>query len=81
MFNVEELPLFDKVGLYPIFFGDMIAGPYRPSLVYMLNFTDMEQRDEHWAKFLKHPEWETMKGMKEYANTVSNIRREFLVPM
>jgi len=42
MFNEEEFPLFYKVGLNPVFFGEMIAGPRRPCLVYMLNFKDME---------------------------------------
>ncbi len=81
MFNVEEIPLFNKVGLYPVFFGEMIAGPHRPSLVYMLNFKDMEQRDANWNTFVNHPEWDVMRVKEEYANTVSNIRRVFLTPM
>ena len=81
MFNDEELPLFDKVGLHRTFFGTMIAGPYRPSLVYMLHFKDMEERDANWSKFGGHPEWKAMSGKEEYANSVSNIRRTFLLPM
>jgi len=81
MFNDEEFPLFHKVGLHPSFFGEMIAGPYRPALTYMLNFTDMEQRDANWKKFLQHPEWKAMLKKEEYANTVSNIRKIFLKPL
>ena len=81
MFDVEEIDLFLRVGLYPVFFGDMISGPHRPSLVYMLNFENMEERDQNWRKFLAHPEWNTMKAKDEYANTVSNIRKTFLTPM
>lgn len=80
MFNNEELPLFHEVGLHPVFFGEMISGPYRPSLVYMLHFKDMEERDANWAKFGSHPDWHEMRAKEEYANSVSNIRREFLVP-
>ena len=78
MFNVEEIELFKKVGLHPVFFGEMIVGPYLPCLVYMLNFKDMEERDANWKKFLEHPDWNNMKAKEEYANTVSNIRKVFL---
>lgn len=78
MFNDEELELFYKVDLNPIFFGDMVVGPYVPSLVYMLNYRDMDHRDQVWKAFLGHPDWNTMKVKKEYANSVSNRRRIFL---
>lgn len=81
MFNDEEIDLFHRVNLHPVFFGDMIAGPHRPALVYMLNFKNMEQRDANWKKFIEHPEWNKMKGEPKYANTVSNIRKTFLSPM
>ena len=81
MFDVEEIELFLKVGLHPVFFGEMIAGPYRPCLTYMLNFKDMEEHDTNWKAFLQHPEWNKMKAKDEYANTVSNIRKVFLKPM
>lgn len=80
MFNDEEIELFHKVGLHPVFFGKMIAGPYCPSLVYMLHFKDMEERNENWGTFLAHPEWKAMLTDEKYANTVSNIRKTFLVP-
>ena len=80
MFNVEEIDLFNRTGLYPVIFGDMISGPYRPALVYMLNFKDMAERDANWKVFFDHPEWKAMLAKKEYANTVSNIRRIFLKP-
>lgn len=80
MFNKEEIPLFLKVGLNPVFFGKMISGPYQPSLVYMLHFKDMDDRDETWSRFGPHPEWKAMAAKEEYANSVSNIRKTFLVP-
>lgn len=81
MFNDEELELFDKVDLNPIFFGQMVAGPYMPSLVYMLNYRDMQHRDQAWQNFLEHPDWLVMRDKQVYANTVSNIRRVFLEQM
>lgn len=78
MFNDEEFPLFHKVGLNPVFFGEMISGPLRPCLVYMLNFTDMDAHASAWQDFIKSPEWNEMKVKPIYANTVSNIRNVFL---
>lgn len=78
MFNKEEIELFYKVDLNPVFFGNMVIGPYVPSLVYMLNFRDMDHREAAWKKFIDHPDWNTMKVKDEYANSVSNIRKIFL---
>jgi hypothetical protein len=80
MFNDHEFGIFDEVGLDPIFFGTMIAGPHRPALVYLLEFEDMAERDANWAKFGPHPEWQRIKDLPEFKGTVSNIRRTFLVP-
>lgn len=81
MFDNEEIELFLKVGLHPVFFGKMIVGPYRPSLVYMLSFRDMEERNANWSVFGNHPEWKEMVAKPEYADSVSNIRKLFLLPV
>ena len=81
MFNNEELALFDKVGLHSTFFGEILAGPQMPALVYMLSFKDMDERTENWNKFGSSPEWKKLSGKPEYANTVSVVNRNFLVPM
>ena len=80
MFNKEELPVFYKVGLHPVFFGEIMAGEHMPALVYMLAFDDMEERDKNWDAFRVDPDWERMKVLPEYADTVSRIQRTFLVP-
>lgn len=81
MFNEGELPIFLKTGLHPVFFGHLLAGPAMPALTYMLHFKDMEERDANWKDFIAHPDWKKMSSMEEYANTVSNIIRQFLVPL
>lgn len=80
MFNDEELPLFDKVGLHSVFFGQHLAGQYMPALTYMLWFNDMEERDANWAKFGGSSEWKTMNSKPEYANAVSKVKKRFLTP-
>ena len=81
MFNEEEIDLFNRVNLTPVFFGHGLAGVNLPKLSYMLVFDDMEQRDEAWKDFIEHPDWARMSKLPEYANTVSKIERTFLVPL
>ncbi len=81
MFNKEELPLFEKVGLHPVFFGQVLAGRYMPALTYMLWFKNMDERNANWDKFRVSEEWKTMRVKEEYANTVSKVKKKFLLPM
>jgi hypothetical protein len=81
MFNDEELPLFEKVGLHPVFFGQLLAGSYMPALTYMLWFENMEERTANWQKFVTSDEWKKMSGKEIYKNSVSKVRKRFLTPM
>ena len=81
MFNNEEMALFDKVGLKYIFFGEILAGPQMPALMYMVGFTDMADRTTTWKKFSESPEWATLKSKQEYLLTVSTVNKIFLLPM
>lgn len=80
MFNDEELPLFEKIGLHPVFFGKILAGKLMPALMYMLWFRDMEEREANWKKFVDSSEWKSMSVKPIYADTVSKVRKKFLVP-
>ena len=80
MFNNEEIALFLKVGLKPVFFGKILAGQYMPALIYMVGFNDMPDHDATWSKFSAQEDWNTMRVKPEYADTVSNIHRIFLTP-
>lgn len=78
MFNTYEFEIFDNTGLHSVFFGEQVAGPNMPALTYMLSFTSMEARDANWDKFRVHPLWQKISKMEEFANSVSNIQRNFL---
>ena len=80
MFNKDEMPVFYKVKLNPVFFGQVVAGEHMPCLTYMLTFKDMAERDANWAAFSADPDWKRMSAAPEYANSVSNIIRVFLEP-
>ena len=81
MFNKEEIDVFIKKGLEPVFFGRILAGRYMPALMYMIGLPDVESRDKTWEAFNTSSEWAEMRVKPEYANTVSNIRRMFLLPV
>ncbi len=80
MFNNEEIALFLKTGIQPVFFGKILAGQYMPALIYMAGFKDMADRDAAWNVFGSSEEWNQIRGKPEYADTVSNIHRIFLTP-
>ena len=81
MFNHGELALFDETGLHATFFGEILAGPQMPALVYMLWFKDMAERDANWKKFSNHPGWSAMKTNPKYVNAISMVNRKFLIPL
>jgi len=81
MFNEGgEIALFDKVGLRSVFFGQTLAGPRQPNLVYMTVHADMAAREKTWDDFRVSPGWKTLSADPRYANTVSAITITFLRP-
>lgn len=69
MFNeAGEIRIFRAVGLAPVFFGKAIVGDRLPNLTYMLAFESKARLRENWGKFVSHPDWQTLKGMTEYAD-------------
>ena len=75
-----ELSLFRKVGMHPVFFGDMVFGKLLPNLTYMLGFENDDARKAAWKAFLETPEWAAMKDLPLYADTATEIVNIFLRP-
>jgi hypothetical protein len=69
MFNdAGEIKIFREVGLNPVFFGEAVFGAKMPNLTYMLGFESEDAQKEAWGKFGKHPDWQRLRGMAEYAD-------------
>jgi hypothetical protein len=68
MFNTAEIAIFRKTGLNPVFFGEAIAGDNLPNLTYMLGFDNEEAQKAGWQAFGKHPDWQALRAMPEYAD-------------
>ena len=80
MFNSGEIQLMRDVKMAPVFYGQTLVSGDVPNLVYMLSAGDMDAHKAHWKTFLTHPEWERMKSISKYDDTVSHITNWFLVP-
>jgi hypothetical protein len=81
MFNKVELDIFRNNELNSVFFGEVIAGPDIPCLTYIVAFKDMAERNEKWGRFGADPDWNRVRVLPEYANTVSKIIKKFLEPL
>jgi len=46
----------------------------------MLVYEDQKMRGKNWQAFLKNPDWDRMKRMEIYKDTVSKIVARFLDP-
>ena len=81
MFNEGgEIQIFRDTGLSPVFFGETLAGPQMPNLIYMLAFEDMAERDKNWSVFVDSPGWKSLSADPQYKDTVSNITDVILTP-
>jgi hypothetical protein len=82
MFEEEEIGIFRRTGLNPVFFGQTIVGDDLPNLTYLLSFESMEAREKAWRDFVTHPDWIKLRSRREFADSeiVSNISNCFLRP-
>ncbi|MCF7956320.1 MAG: NIPSNAP family protein [Phycisphaerae bacterium] len=80
MFNTGEIQVMRDTKLAPVFFGETLIGSDVPNLTYMLSAPDADAHNEHWKAFMAHPEWNRMKNLPKYTDTVSKITKTFLVP-
>ncbi len=81
MFNVDEMKVFDKVGIHPVCYGEVLAGPHMPALMYLTWYKDKPTHDEAWKAFGSHPDWHRIKDLPEYANTATNNTNRVLSPL
>jgi hypothetical protein len=82
MFNLHEMPIFQRVGLTPVLFSQTIVGSNMPDLTYMLVFPDDAARTAAWKRFSGDDDWKKFKAIPEYADKeiVSKITNKVLTP-
>ncbi len=80
MFNEGEIDIMRDVQLGPVFFGETLVADDVPNLTYMLSANNDQDHKEHWKAFIAHPEWERIKVLPRYKDTVSKITSVMLEP-
>jgi hypothetical protein len=81
MFNSGEIPIFARVGMPGVFFGEAFAGPNLPQLTYMVAHPDLESVAQQWKDFGANADWKKLNSQAEYKDNVSKIVRVFLRPV
>ncbi len=80
MFNSGEVPIFLDCDIQPVFMGRVLSGPKMPNLTYMTVYSDEDHLEEAWAKFGPHPDWQKLRAVEKYQETVSKIHKTLLTP-
>ena len=81
MFNVGgEISLFKRLNFNAVFYAEVVAGSHQPNLMYMTSFNNWADREEHWKVFGADPEWNKLKVVPEFLNTVSKNEQVYLNP-
>ena len=75
-----ETELFKQLEFNPVFFAEVLSSAHMPHLIYMTTFSDEASQEQHWNAFRVHPDWEKMKVMDRYQNTVSSITKYLMYP-
>ncbi|MDR2764508.1 MAG: NIPSNAP family protein [Tannerella sp.] len=81
MFNVDEIAIFDQVGINSVLYGEILAGPLMPALMYLTWYENEDTRSAAWKQFGEHPDWTRIKALPEYAYTATNNQSIFLSSM
>ena len=57
-FAEHTIRLFQKHGITPVAFWNVIIGADQPSLYYLVRYDDLAQRQPAWAAFRADPDWQ-----------------------
>ena len=80
MFNEGESVLFQDLKFNPVFFCEVLSSAHMPHLMYMTTHADTTAQKANWDAFVSHPEWDRMKNLDRYQNTVSGMTKYLLYP-
>ena len=83
MFATGEVTIFRRVGLTPVFFGEMLFGPDMFNITYMLTFPDAAAHGHAWGEFSKDAAWQKLRVTPGYTDPeiIANISSLTLKPM
>lgn len=80
-FAKHTLGFFEKHGIRPLGFWTTLVGEDNHTLMYLLEWQDMGEREARWNAFQSDPEWIARRGESEAEKPiVSRIASQFLAP-
>jgi hypothetical protein len=72
MFNTGgEIPIFNRLGFDPVFYGKVISGTRMPNLMYMPVFDNVQQKNEQWKRFGSDTTWKRISADPNNQNDVN----------
>ncbi len=80
MFNEGESALFQDLKFNPVLFCEVLSSSHMPHLIYMTTHADTTAQLENWNAFRVHPEWDRLKNLERYKNTVSGMTKYQMYP-
>lgn len=80
MFHSGEIEMFDRLGFNSMFYGEVLAGPRMPNLMYMTCFDGKPSREQHWKAFFDDPVWKKLVADPQFQHNVSKSTITFLYP-
>jgi hypothetical protein len=83
MFNTEEIKIFRRSGIHPVFFGKTLFGSKMPNITYMVWYNDLDARAAAWTKFGSDDDWKRIRTQPGWtdAEIVANVSNTFLRPL
>jgi hypothetical protein len=69
------------VGINWVCFGETLAGPKMPSLVYLTWYENPDARAAAWKKFGADARWKELRKDPKYARTATDNTNQFLLPL
>lgn len=80
MFDTEEISIFRRCGINPVFFGKTLFGSKMPNLTYLVWYDNLEARTAAWSKFANDDDWKRIRVQPGWSNAeiVSNVSNTFL---
>ena len=80
MFNTGgEIPIFNRLGFNPVFYGRVLSGSKMPNFMYMPIFESVEHRNAQWKVFGNDPKWKEISTDPINENKVSVSRIESIL--
>ncbi|WP_374410354.1 NIPSNAP family protein [Novosphingobium colocasiae] len=80
-FTDVTLGIWARLGIRPIGFWTTLVGPSSNALYYLLEWSDLAERDDKWSRFAADPEWiESRTASERDGALATSVQNMLLAP-